>query len=91
VDRHLGRVGAWDEVGGAEQIEELLVAEPLTPRDQLLAHHGDVGRRPAESRRAEAQEEGADLYEPAARSALSFGPGGHTARSCTIPGVTGNR
>jgi hypothetical protein len=57
VDCHLGRVGAGDEIGRAEQIEEMLVVQPLATMNDLIAHHGNVRRRPAKSGRTELEKE----------------------------------
>ena len=63
VDGQLGRVGAGDEVGGAEQVEELLARQPAAPADDLVLHHRDVRRGAAEGRRAQPQEEPRQLAE----------------------------
>jgi hypothetical protein len=61
VDRHLGGVGAGDEVGRPQEVEELRGREPAPPLDDLPLHHGDVGGRPPERGGTEPQEEPGDL------------------------------
>lgn len=63
VDGHFGGVGAGDEVGRADQVEELLIGEPLPPSNDLVAHHRDVRSRTAEGGGAQAQEQSGDLAE----------------------------
>jgi hypothetical protein len=55
VDDHLGGVRAGDQVGRAQQVEEVGVCDPPAARDDLVAQHGDMGRRPAEGGEAEPQ------------------------------------
>ena len=52
-EEHLGGVRAGQEVGDAQQVEEILRAHPAAPRDDFVAQHGDVGGRSAERRQAE--------------------------------------
>jgi len=61
VDRHLGGVGPGDQVGDAEEVDELRIADPAPAPHELLAHHRDVGRRPAEGHDTEAQEHAHDF------------------------------
>ena len=42
VHCHLGGVGSGDEVGGGEQVEESLVAQPLAAPDEFIAEHADM-------------------------------------------------
>ena len=57
VDRQLGRVRPGDEVRRAEQVEELLVRQPLAAPDDLVLHHRDVRGGAAEGGRAQPEEE----------------------------------
>jgi hypothetical protein len=63
VDRHLGRVRAGDQVGRADEVEELGVRQPPAPPDDLVLHQRDVRRRPAEAGRAQPQEQGRDRLQ----------------------------
>src|SRR5439155_10863000 len=56
VDRHFGRIGSGDKVGGAHQVDELFVRQPATSSHHLVFHQGDVRRRPAKTDGAEFQE-----------------------------------
>ena len=53
MNRHLGGIRAGNQVGGAEEVEELLVVEPATALNYLLLHHRNVRRGPPEGDRAE--------------------------------------
>ena len=57
VDRELGRVRARDEVGRTEVVEELIAREPRSTAHDLVLHHRDVRRGPAERRRPQAEKE----------------------------------
>ena len=61
MDGHLGRVRPGDQVRRAQQVEELLVAQPLAPLDDLIVHHADVRGRPAEAGDPQLQEQGDDF------------------------------
>ena len=63
MDGHLGRIGAGDQVGCSEQVEEGLVIHPSAAPDDLVTHDGDMGRRPAEGREPEPEKEGDDLSQ----------------------------
>jgi hypothetical protein len=63
VHDHLGGVGAWDEVRGPDEIEEVLACDPLAPFDELVVHHGDMRSGAAESDEPEAKEETGDLQQ----------------------------
>jgi hypothetical protein len=63
VDRHLGGVGAGDEVRRAEQVEVLLLGEPAAPLDDLVVKEGDVRGRSAKGGEAEAEKEGGDFEQ----------------------------
>ena len=65
VDGHLGGVGAGDEVGRAEEVEEVLLADPATPLHDLVLHHGDVRGRAAEGGDPEPEEERGHLAQAA--------------------------
>ena len=62
-ERHLRGVRARREVRRAEEVEKLLARHPAASRHDLVLHHRDVGRGPAESRRAEAQEERGEILQ----------------------------
>ncbi len=49
-------LGPGIRLSRAEQIEELLIAQPLTAAHDFVAHHADVRRRAAESERAQLEE-----------------------------------
>jgi hypothetical protein len=53
MDRHLRRIGAGDQVRGAEQVEKFLPGEPLAPPRYFLFHHVDMSGRPSESNGAQ--------------------------------------
>ena len=63
VDGHLGRVGAGDQVGRPEQVEELGLREPAPAADDLMLHQGDVRRRAAEGGRPQAEEQPGQLAQ----------------------------
>jgi len=68
VHGQLGRVGAGDEAGNGEVVEEILVSEPLAALDEVPAHDGDVSGGATEGDHAEAEEVADGLPEgPAAR------------------------
>ena len=46
MDGHLGRVRSRDQVGGAQQVEELLIAQSLAPFDGFIVEHGDMRAGP---------------------------------------------
>ena len=77
VDGHLGGAGARDEARCAEPVEELLAREPALSTHHLVLHHGDVRRRAAECRCAEAEKQPrefgeAGLHEAECRSKACF-------------------
>ena len=57
VDRHLGRVGTRDEIGGADEVEELVARHPLPTTHHFIFHHREVRRGTAKGRAAEAKEQ----------------------------------
>ena len=67
VDGHLRRVRTWNEIRRAEEIEELLPRHPLASPDDLVLHHRDVRRRPAEG-------DGTELQEEPGKLAQAYGP-----------------
>src|SRR5262245_50051469 len=69
MDRHLRRVRSGDEVGRAEEVEELLSRQPATPADDLVLHQRDVSGGATEPDDAELEKEARDL----ARSASGHG------------------
>ena len=69
VDGHLGGIGSGDEVGGAEQIEEVFPAQPPPPPHHFVLQHGDVGSRSAEADDPQFEKDPGYLSEA---SALSF-------------------
>lgn len=56
-----GGVRPWDEVGGADAIEEFGLGEPAAAVNELMPHEGDMGGGPAKGRKAEAKEDGGDF------------------------------
>ncbi len=57
MNRDLSGVGPWDQIGGADEIEELLLGEPSAFLDHFVMHERDVCRRAAEGHGAESEEE----------------------------------
>jgi hypothetical protein len=56
VDGYLGGVGAGDEVGGSNEVQEFLVIDPLALTDGLALHDGDVSGRASERESPQLQE-----------------------------------
>jgi hypothetical protein len=48
VAMYTERRRAGDDVAGADQVEKIVLGQPLPLFDDLPAHHGDVRRRPTE-------------------------------------------
>jgi hypothetical protein len=48
VDGELGGVGARDQIGRTEIVQELLEGEPAATAHYLVFHHGDVRRGAAD-------------------------------------------
>ena len=69
MDGHFGGVGAGDEVGGADEVEEFVAGEPAAAVDGFVVPHGDVDGGAAEGGEAEFAEEEGDFAE--------VGRGGH--------------
>jgi hypothetical protein len=63
MNRHLGRVRARDQVGGAEEVEELGASQPVSPGDDLLFHHADVYCGAADGCRAQLEEQKSQLQK----------------------------
>jgi hypothetical protein len=61
VDREFGRVGAWDQVRGADVIEEALTSHPLSPPNHLVFHQRNVRGGAAEPRCSQPQKEQREL------------------------------
>ncbi len=57
MDHHFGGIGAGDQVGGAQQVQEFLFAEPAAAENHFVVQHGDVRGRAAEGRETQAQKE----------------------------------
>jgi hypothetical protein len=71
-DDHLGRVRTRDEVGDSEKVEELLLAEPVPPNEDLFAQHRDMGSWPPEGEAAAFERHERDVSEMATLLAVSF-------------------
>ena len=82
VDGQLGRVGARDQVGGAHQVDEPLVGQPLPALDQLLAHHRGVRGRPTEGHHAQPEEDEGDLSGRAESRSRS-----RSGHDCILPPI----
>ena len=52
MNGHLGGVWSRDQISGTHKVKEILSRYPLASTYNLLFHHGNVGRRSAESNRA---------------------------------------
>ena len=63
MNRHLGRVGAGNQVGRGEQIEKVGVGQPPPPLDDLVPHHRDVRGRSAEGGHPQAQKQAGQLAD----------------------------
>ena len=61
--RHLGGVGTWNQVGEAEQLEELIRRQPLPHPDGVLFEQGEVHDRPAEAHCAQPQEKPSEFSQ----------------------------
>src|SRR3989337_2367583 len=89
MDRHLRGIRAGDEIRRSEQVKEALVVQPFPPLDDLVVHHGDVGRRTAEGRDAKPEKASGDF-----RQSSWWETGGHGAglpcssRPCFAPDFT---
>ena len=49
MDHHFGRIGAGDQIGGADEVEKMFSGQPLAPRHGLIFEHGDVAGGPPEA------------------------------------------
>jgi hypothetical protein len=63
VNRHFRGVRARYEIGCSEQIQEFLMAEPVSPLDDFGFHQGDVRRRTAETDGSQLEEKKSDFAE----------------------------
>ena len=58
MNGYLKGVWAGDQVGHAQDVEELFPWQPLSPLDTLVFHHRDGCGRAAEANGAQLQEDG---------------------------------
>jgi hypothetical protein len=61
VHGHFGGVGAEDEVGDSDQVEEALVVEQTSPGDELVGHHADVSDGSSQGGEPEPCEQAGDV------------------------------
>jgi hypothetical protein len=56
MHRHLGRIGAWNQICDPDHVEEALIVEPPAASHHLVMEHRDVSRRTTEGGEAESRE-----------------------------------
>ncbi len=47
MNRHLGGIRPWDQVGGAKEIKKFLVIQPAAAADDFIMKHTDMCSRAA--------------------------------------------
>ena len=57
MDGHLGRVWPWDQIGGAEEIQKLLIVQPAPAAHDFVVKQADVRGRAAERGQAQLEED----------------------------------
>jgi hypothetical protein len=74
MDHHLRRIRAWNQVGGAQQVEELFTRHPAPAPDDFLLEHRDMDRGSAEGSAAQAQHQERQFAQcRTARAVAAFG------------------
>jgi hypothetical protein len=63
VDDHLGRVRPGNQIGRADEIEKVDIAQPLPADHRFFAQHGNVCRRPTEGGDPELERDPGDLSQ----------------------------
>ena len=63
VDRHFCRIGTGDQVGRAQQIEELFIRQPFTAEDDFIVHDRNVRGRSAKRSESQLEKKRGNLNE----------------------------